>query len=172
MLTQVRRIKAEDHDAINAIARDLHPRWFTQSALNDIGSAIRTDKGMVALAEEKIVGFATYKRIDTKTVELTWIGVYSNFHRKGIGRALLNSIEEELRREDCEVIEVDTLAATVDYEPYARTRNFYHAVGFTDVRVEPSAYKSGDDKLLLRKQLRPDSDGAALPNEINRFSSE
>jgi ribosomal protein S18 acetylase RimI-like enzyme len=154
VVTKVRRIVRKDYDAINGIAEDLHPRWFTESALNEIKSAVREEKGVVAIVDQKIVGFATYAPIvHERTVELTWIGVRSDLHRRGIGRALVNSLEEELRREGYEAIEVDTVAASVEYEPYARTRNFYHALGFADVRIEPSGYESGDDKLLLRRKI-------------------
>ena len=59
-----------------------------------------------------------------------------------------NSRERAFKR-----LEVHTVAATVEYEPYALTRRFYYAIGFADVGVEPKGFPSGDDKLLLRKQL-------------------
>jgi ribosomal protein S18 acetylase RimI-like enzyme len=100
------------------------------------------------------VGFVTYRvNADRETAELTWIGVRPDFQRKGIGRRLVEAIEQELSRKGVKTLEVSTVAPTVNYEPYARTRRFYHGIGFRDVRVEPKGFPSGDDKLLLRKQI-------------------
>jgi GNAT superfamily N-acetyltransferase len=90
---------------------------------------------------------------DGETAELTWIGGRPDFQRKGIGRRLVEAIEQELSRRGVKTLEVSTVASTVHYEPYALTRRFYHAIGFSDVRVEPKGFPSGDDKLPLRKQI-------------------
>jgi hypothetical protein len=66
---------------------------------------------------------------------------------------LLETIEQELGGRGIHKLEVFTLAATVDYEPYDLTRRFYYAMGFSEVSVEPKGFSSGDDKLLLRRQL-------------------
>ena len=154
MLT-IKEIAASDRQSVDNIARALHPQWFTESALEEIANAVQTQKGYVAAYDGRPVGFATYLlRSADKTAELTWIGVHPSFHRKGIGRRLVTAIEGELKRKGFWRLEVHTVAATVEYEPYARTRSFYHALGFSDVTVEPKGFPSGDDKLLLAKQLR------------------
>jgi len=153
----VRRIIVEDYAEIADVAGALHPRWFTESALKEIEHDVRTQHGYVAVDDEKVVGFALFMACENEeTAELTWIGVKPAHHRKGIGRALVNAIETELRREGFHALRVDTVAATVDYEPYAWTRSFYHAIGFSDISIQTKGYPSGDDKLLLRKQLLED----------------
>lgn len=149
----VREIRPEDYDAIRSIAHNLHPTWFKEPALEEIARAVRDQGGYVALANGVPVGFATYKlNGDDVTAELTWIGVGSDFHRKGVGRRLVRAIEQEVSRRGFKTLQVFTVAATVNYEPYALTRKFYHAIGFTNARVEPKGFASGDDKLLLRKR--------------------
>lgn len=150
----VKHIEREHFDAIESIAKALHPQWFTESALREIAHAIRMHNGFVALRDGRIVGFATYlpNNIDRRA-ELTWIGVIPELHRRGIGQALVEAIAHELAEKGFQAIEVSTLASTVEYEPYARTRNFYHAVGFADVSVEKNGFPNGDDKLLLRRPL-------------------
>jgi ribosomal protein S18 acetylase RimI-like enzyme len=91
--------------------------------------------------------------VDEKVAELTWIAVHPEFHRKGIGRRLVKALEEVLVKVGVSALEVSTVADSVEYEPYARTRSFYHALGFSDVRVDRKWYPSGDDRLLLRKPL-------------------
>jgi GNAT superfamily N-acetyltransferase len=150
----IKEITASDRQRVESIARALHPQWFTESALEEIANAVQTQNGYLAVDDGRPVGFAAYlSRDDDRTAELTWIGVHPDFHRRGIGRRLVISIEEELKRKACGRLEVYTVAATVEYEPYARTRSFYHAVGFTDLGVEPKGFPSGDDRLLLIKRL-------------------
>jgi len=106
------------------------------------------------LEDENIAGFVTYViAVDEMAAELTWIAVHPNYHRKGIGRCLVEALKEVLVSLDVSAIEVSTVADSVEYEPYARTRSFYHALGFSDVRVDIGWYPSGDDRLLLRKLL-------------------
>jgi ribosomal protein S18 acetylase RimI-like enzyme len=91
--------------------------------------------------------------VDDTVAELTWIAVHPNLHRKGIGRSLVEALEEVLVRLGVLALEVSTVADSVEYEPYARTRSFYHALGFLDIRVDRGWFPSGDDRLLLRKLL-------------------
>jgi len=57
------------------------------------------------------------------------------------------------RKSRTSALEVSTVADSVEYEPYARTRSFYHALGFSDVQVDRKWYPSGEDRLLRRKPL-------------------
>jgi len=153
-LTEVRKFGPEDLTSVVEIASALHPKWFTTDALKEISSNVQTQNSFVATSDRKIVGFASYLSSKAeKSAELTWIGVLPDLHKRGIGRMLVDAIENAAAKEGGEVLEVCTVAETVEYEPYAQTRCFYHALGFRDVRVEVRGFPSGDDKLVLRKTL-------------------
>jgi GNAT superfamily N-acetyltransferase len=150
----IKEIAASDRQGVDNIAHALHPQWFTESALVEIANAVQTQNGRVAVGDGRLVGFATYLlHNDGNAAELAWIGVHPDFHRKGIGRRLVIAIEGELKRKGFERLEVHTVATTVEYEPYARTRRFYHSLGFSDVIVKHNWFPTGDDGLLLAKQL-------------------
>ena len=151
----VRKFKTEDLEAVIDVASALHPQWFTEAALQEIASDVQRQNAYVATLNEKIVGFASYQTSDVdKNAELTWIGVLSEMHRHGIGRMMMDTIEHAAAREGVKMFEVCTVAETVEYEPYALTRRFYHALGFRDLKIELKGFPSGDDKLILRKQLQ------------------
>jgi len=153
MTLHVRQIIQEDHVAIVEMAKTL-PQWFTELGVQQIAKDLQAQSGLVALKDENTVGFVTYVlTMDGKAAELTWIAVHPEFHRKGIGRSLVKNLEEILVKQGVSALEVSTVADSVEYEPYARTRSFYHALGFSDVRVDRKWYPSGDDRLLLRKLL-------------------
>jgi GNAT superfamily N-acetyltransferase len=150
----VRGITPEDYCAVDFIARAPKPVWFTESALEEISHAVRHECGYVALQSGMHIGFATYQlKDDIEMAELTWIGVHPDFQGKGVGRRLVEAIGQELCKRGFKTLEVYTMAATVNYEPYATTTRFYHGIGFSDVSVEPKRFPSNDDKLLLRKRL-------------------
>ena len=150
----IRQVLSEDHGSIVEIAKALYPRWFNELGLEQIVRDLQTEQGLVALDEGRVVGFAVYSTDEnSKIAELIWIAVRPELHRKGMGRALVNALEETLTRQGFRAIEVSTVAPTIEYEPYARTREFYYGVGFSDVRIDKSWYEGRDDRLLLRKQL-------------------
>lgn len=152
----VRQIVGEDHDSIIEIAKALYPRWFNELGLEQITRNLQTEQGLVALDNGRVVGFVIYSTDEnSKTAELSWIAVRPELHRKGTGWALVNALIEILTRQAFRALEVSTVAPTIEYEPYARTREFYHGVGFSDVQIDKAWYPSGDDRLLLRKQLSP-----------------
>jgi len=140
------------------IAKALHPKWFNELGLKQIAKDLQTEQGLIALDEDRVVGFLTYCTDETrKTAELSWIGVRPDLHMRGIGRALVGALEETLTEQGFTSLEVSTVAPTIDYEPYARTRSFYYSVGFADVRIDRGWFGSGDDRLLLRKTLQTNS---------------
>ena len=153
MTLHIRQIIREDHATIVAMAK-LLPQWFTELGIQQIARDLQTQNGLVTLEDENIAGFVTYAiAVDETVAELTWIAVHPNLHRKGIGRSLVEALEEVLVGLGVSALEVSTVADSIEYEPYARTRTFYHALGFSDVRVDRGWYPSGDDRVLLRKLL-------------------
>jgi ribosomal protein S18 acetylase RimI-like enzyme len=137
MTIHVRQIHDQDHDSIIEVAKTLHPGWFNELGLQQIADDLQKEHGLVALDNEKVVGFLIYGTDEnSKTAELSWVAVRAEFHRKGIGRALVSALEEMLARQEFRSLEVSTVAPTIEYEPYARTRSFYHSIGFSNVQID------------------------------------
>jgi N-acetylglutamate synthase-like GNAT family acetyltransferase len=110
MILHIRRIIQEDHMAIVEMAKALH-QWFTELGVQQIAKGLQTQNGLVALEDESTVGFVTYViTVDEKVAELTSIAVHPEFHRKGIGRCLVKTLEEVLVKLGVSALEVSTVA--------------------------------------------------------------
>lgn len=143
--------REEDCESMLEVARAL-PQWFTPEGLADMVEDFKLHEGFVATAGDKIVGFITYEALALDLAELSWIAVHPAYQHQGVGKRLLQLLEERLVAQGVRNLQVSTLADNVTYEPYARTRAFYRANGFQDYRLDPGYYH-GDDRLLLRKYL-------------------
>lgn len=134
------------------IARAL-PEWFNELGLRDMNKDFDVEEGFVAEVDDKIVGFITHKPLRKDERELTWIGLLKEFQRKGIGTRLFKRLEKKLKDKGIKWLQVLTVAETEDYEPYERTRNFYHKVGFKDVKIKKKAGGKKEDMLVLKKEI-------------------
>ncbi|MGE5675296.1 MAG: GNAT family N-acetyltransferase [Mycobacterium leprae] len=156
MMVQLRTASPADAEAMLAVARSL-PQWFTEGGVQEMARDFPIHQGVVAVDQEgRVVGFVTFAPSphtpQEGLVEMTWLGVSPEYRRHGVGRLLVAALESECRQAGADVVQVSTLADTVEYEPYAETRAFYRRLGFSDWRVDPGFY-DGDDRLLLRKAL-------------------
>ena len=62
--------------------------------------------------------------------ELFWLGVDPDFHRGGMGKALLDAAVERAKARGCATMTVETLGPSRPDKGYARTRKFYESMGF------------------------------------------
>ncbi|OGO71002.1 MAG: GNAT family N-acetyltransferase [Chloroflexi bacterium RBG_19FT_COMBO_62_14] len=99
----------------------------------------------------QVVGFACYgpTPLTEGTFDLYWICVDREFGRRGIGRALMERVEREVRRLGGRMIVLDT-SGRAAYEP---TRAFYRSVGFTPTATVPDFYEIGDDLVIFSRRF-------------------
>jgi GNAT superfamily N-acetyltransferase len=108
------------------------PQWFGHPDANRhyAEQAERLD-GWVARIDESPAGLLLVKRHSPASAEIYWLGVDPDRHRRGVGRALIEAVERQLKDEQARFLFVMTLHPDVDYEPYRRTRAFYERLGFS-----------------------------------------
>ena len=155
----VRDMAEGDHVGILLLARTLD-KWFNAQGLSDIGRDLTLHAGFVATRGDRIIAFATWSPVDGEIAGLSWMGVEEREQRSGIGTALLSAVVRAARDAGFRVLEVGTVADSVDYPPYAETRRFYRARGFVDRRVDPKHYGEGEDRydrLILHLDLARES---------------
>jgi len=144
------------NEQIIQIAREL-PEWFTDAALETIKKDLETMKSIAEIVESSIIGFIIYSFEKHKCL-IKWLAVKKEFQGKGIGKKLIYKLVKKCKQLDIKIIETDTLADTENYEPYVKTRAFYHSVGFKDVEIIKKGYEDGDDKLILQMDLKSSTD--------------
>jgi GNAT superfamily N-acetyltransferase len=127
--TIIRTLVESDYAGVNEVVADL-PEWFDERARTaSIPIDIRHQRGFVATRQGEIAGFITLYVAEGK-LNIGWLGVKSALHRQGIGRLLLAKAEEVAHEMGIDEVATYTLGDAVEYEPYARTRQFYLANGF------------------------------------------
>lgn len=144
------------HDGMLRIAeklkvKDENTGWFMDEAIKKMMPLdIQIQKGYSAVEENKVIGFITYLSEYGKP-KIGWMGVDPEHHREGIGKTLLEKVEEDIKKMGGTEIYVETPKKEeglgTDYES---TYNFYESMGFELHKIledEPC------DMALLKKEL-------------------
>jgi len=101
--------------------------------------------------DDRVLGYACYgpRALTDRTYDLYWIAVDPKARGGGVGRALLASVEELVRKLGGRLLIVET-SGLQKYEP---TRAFYLATGYALEATLKDFYKDGDDLVIFTKHL-------------------
>jgi acetoin utilization deacetylase AcuC-like enzyme/GNAT superfamily N-acetyltransferase len=99
----------------------------------------------------RLIGYTCYGPIPCTagSFDLYWIAVHPDFHRRGIGRGLVEETEKLIRAAGGSRIYVDTSQRI----QYASTRAFYEGCGYRLETVLTDFYAPGDGKAIYCKSL-------------------
>lgn len=125
--------KSVDAEKAFGIAKKL-PEFFDEGGLRKIEEETRVHTLYGAYSGEEMVGFVTYKEINSDTIEMTWLGVIPEQQGNGVGTKLVNESLDDMSSK-YKVCEVKTLSETDPYEPYKKTRIFYKSLGFVPIET-------------------------------------
>lgn len=109
----------------------LLPSWFGIPEANAeyVESATRLP-GLVARLGEEAIGVLLTRRHFPGSAEIHLMAVDLEWHRRGVGKALVATLEAQLTDDGCRLLEVKTLGASRPDVGYAGTRAFYLSCGF------------------------------------------
>lgn len=130
------------------------PKWF--SPPEDIVKKSILHREMpffAAFDESNVIGFIALKVHNEYTVEMYNLGVLEEYHRQGVGHAMLTAVESYCRERGYKFITVKTLDSSAEYEPYERTRAFYRKNGFYPLEVFPLFWNEENPCLFLAKYI-------------------
>ena len=129
-----RVVRRADPAAVEAILRSL-PGWFgiEEAILGYVESASRLEC-YLALEGQNPVGVALVDQRYPESAELSLIAVHANHRGRGVGWALIQSVEATVAARGASVLQVHTVGPSFDDDGYAATRAFYQRVGFVPVQ--------------------------------------
>ncbi|MFG3110170.1 GNAT family N-acetyltransferase [Streptomyces tendae] len=132
---------------------DQLPSWFARREANVayIESATQLS-GLVASSEAEPIGVLLYRSHFAEAAEIHLMAVAPDWHRRGVGRALIDAVVSDLKAVGCEVLQVKTLGAAHPDRGYALTRSFYRAVGFLPLE-ETNELWPGTPCLIMVRSL-------------------
>lgn len=148
----LRPYRGADHDAVLAVFASNTPAFFAPSEALEFAAFLREPRSdlMVATSEAAdTIGFgAAYCRTADEG-GLAWGMVQRDWHRKGVGQALLDARVAHLRTRGVRQIRVHS-------SPYSA--GFFSRSGFVVVAVVTNGFAPGIDQVTMRlHDLRGDS---------------
>ena len=130
------------------------PNWFGLESANQeyIERSADTDF-YAAYMFDKVIGFFSIISHFPQTSEIYVCGVLPDFHRLGIGRKLLRSVEDDLRKKKKKFLTVKTLSSSHPDKGYAQTREFYKSCGFVPIEEFKELWGKENPCLFMAKTL-------------------
>jgi len=106
----------------------------------------------VAEIDSLVVGYICYgpTPLTEGTWDIYWLAVAPNQQSQGIGKALLNFAEDNIKETKGRLSIIET-SSKPEYEA---TRRFHQAQGYEIACRIADFYAPGDDKLVFQKRLR------------------
>ncbi len=152
MPVTITTMPSEAAETCEQILRAL-PEWFgIEEAIVHYRKNIESMPTWVALDNDRIVGFLTVNHHNEYSAEIDVMGVLKEYHRKGVGRTLVEHVEKLLREQKIEYLEVKTLAPSRECHDYELTRRFYVSVGFRPLE-ENNLWGDANPCLIMIKKL-------------------
>ena len=131
------------------------PEWFGIPASVEGYVAAADELPMLACFDPAgdLVGFVSVKTQTAFAAEVYVMGVKRSWHRRGIGRALIEAAMELAISQGVRFLTVKTLSASNDDPNYARTRLFYEAVGFLPIEEFPTLWGPENPCLFMLQPI-------------------
>ena len=151
----IKEIHAQDEKSrvCNDILRAL-PDWFgVEASIVDYTDKVRHMPFYAAFDHGKAIGFVPIKTHNSYTSEICVMGVLKEYHRKGVGRRLIERCEKHCTENKNEFLTVKTLSESSGSKSYEKTRCFYQALGFKPLEVFPLYWDEENPCLFMAKHI-------------------
>jgi ribosomal protein S18 acetylase RimI-like enzyme len=130
------------------------PAWFDlEEAIIYYSTQIDHLPTWLAYETDRVVGFVSLKQHTPYSAEVYVMGVRTEVHRKGAGRALMEQSQTWLKNQGVEYLQVKTLGPSDSDEGFARTRAFYEAMAFRPMEEIKEIWGEQNPCLIMIKRL-------------------
>jgi N-acetylglutamate synthase-like GNAT family acetyltransferase len=152
---KVRLTKQEDIPALNLVldGTGLFPSDMLPDMIQGFLSTEETPDIWLTCERDGIaIGFcsALPETLTDGTWNMLAIAVLPEVQGSGAGATLVKALEDKLREEGHRIIIADTSGT----DAYAKTRNFYLKIGYTQEARIRDFWAEGDDKVVFWKSLK------------------
>lgn len=115
---------------------------------------------LVAEADSSVAGYVCYgpTPITEGTWDLYWIAVDHNTQGQGIGKILMRSAEDDIKKARGRLVLVETSSKP----GYEKTNLFYQRAGYKEVCRIIDFYTVGDDQVIYEKRFQQPSSQTPL----------
>ena len=131
------------------------PAWFGDKETNlEYIEDVRTRMMFVARDSKGISGFLSLSKMTKSTFDIHVLAVRPKRHRKGTGRALIDTAKKYAAGQGATFLTVKTLGPSMENADYATTRAFYRAVGFAPLEENMEIWGDGVPCLIMCQALQ------------------
>jgi GNAT superfamily N-acetyltransferase len=112
-----------------------------------------------AYDDERLLGYACFGPTPATqgTYDMYWLAVDPSAQNRGVGRALVKWVEQELGKRGARLLVIETSSRP----DYAHTREFYARGGFAEAARVRDFYAPADDRIILTTRLTTREGGVA-----------
>jgi len=131
---QIKELRSNQDKVVRYVLRELPEYFGNENAVKQYGEDAKQPQSttFAAVMEDgEKAGFATLVMNSESTAEIWVMAVLPEFHRQGIGSALLEKVHGECRREGRQFIMAKTLGPSASDENYLKTFAFYRKNGYS-----------------------------------------
>jgi len=155
-MVSIKLIEApEQKSAICDLILHALPNWFgVETSIIDYIDKVKLMPFWAAFDGEKPIGFSALTVHNSYTSEVCVMGIIEAYHRRGIGHRLIECCELFCSDHQMEFLTVKTLDGSAPSNGYAKTRQFYLALGFRPLEVFPLHWDKENPCLFMAKHLR------------------
>ncbi len=130
------------------------PLWFgIESAIVDYVRDVKFMETWVVFDNNLAIGFASINKHFSQSAEIHVMGIIQEYHRRGLGRQLIEAIEKDLRIKGFKFLTVKTLSESRPNKEYDLTRSFYFKNGFMPLEEFKTLWGEANPCLFLVKVL-------------------
>ncbi len=141
-------------DICKKILDELTEYFGIEKAVGDHIRKVRDMYFVSARIGTTVVGFIALKDHNEFTGEIYVVGVREELQGRGIGKRLVEEIEDEAEDQGKKYLTVKTLAPSHPDQGYRKTRAFYRSRGFIPLEELPTLWDEGNPCLFMVKALR------------------
>ena len=153
-MNKIRKVVKNDIEGLKEVLNkvELFPAEMLDDMISDYFNNPKTEEvWFTSIQDNKPISIAycAPEQLTDRTFNLYAIGVQENLQGQGIGKEMMNFIEEYLRSIGSRVLIVETSSMP----EFGLTRAFYRKIGYTQEAIIRDFWKEGDDKVIFWKKL-------------------